>query len=59
MQFNSHEVVFHYSVQCLSVSDIKTKLQNDVRANRLVPRGSNDNRMHPNSEKHFIYLTQQ
>ena len=59
MQFDSREVMFHYSVQCLSVSDIKTKLQNAVRANRLVLRGSNDYRMHPNSEKHSIYLTQQ
>ena len=59
MQFDSREVVFRYSVQCLSVSDIKTKLQNAVRANRLVLRGSNDYRMHPNSEKHSIYLTQQ
>ena len=41
MQFDSREVVFRYSVQCLSVSDIKTKLQNDVCANRLVLMGNN------------------
>lgn len=59
IQFDSREVVFLYSVQCLSVSDIKRKLQNAVCANRLVLRGSNDYCMHLNSEKHSIYLTQQ
>ena len=59
MHFDSVEVVFRYSVQCLSVSDIKAKLQNAERANRLVLSGSNDYLMDPNSEKHSIYLTQQ
>jgi len=59
MFFDYREVVFRYSVQCLSVSDIKTKLQNAVRANRILLRGSNDYPMHPNSEKYSIYLTQQ
>ena len=57
MQFDSREVVFRYSVQCLSVSDIKTKLQNAVRANRLVLRGSNDYCMHLNSQVNSIAIS--